>query len=304
MFPQLAQQFDCLRLDCAAEDEPRRLHESAPKEGVSLLVVDHPERAFAFEAACRPWAEQILSIDGALRRHECDVLIDPIPDRQPSHYGDLAAADSVLLLGPQYAPLRPSFARCRPTSMARRARCGSVQQVTVVSGATDAMGLASKFLMALDDSCLPDNVKVVLPAAPQCRGVLEQMASRSRLSVEVRGWIPDPANLFSESDLAVACSGSVCWELCALGVPSVVMAVASNQQLIAGSLDRHGAAVVVGCGDGDGARPDEVVSAINRLAGDATLRRKVSEAAVRLCDGEGADRVARIVSERLTLRSR
>lgn len=298
-FPHLAQQYDCFRLDCAADDEPRRLRE-CQHGSVGLLVVDQPERDVAFESACRPWAARILSIDGMLRPHDCDLLIDPLPDREPLHHEDLASRNCILLLGPQYAPIRSSFARCREASLARRAQPRPVEQIVVVCGATDAANQVVDLLSALDDSCLPANVKVVVPAGPHRREAVVEFASRSRLSVDVRDWIPDPAGVFAESDLALACSGSTCWELCALGVPSIVVVAAANQRLVADSLERHGAAIVAS--RRDRVEHNHVVTAINRLTGDAALCRDMSRSAARLCDGQGADRVARIVSERLPIR--
>jgi spore coat polysaccharide biosynthesis predicted glycosyltransferase SpsG len=295
-FPHLAQQYDCIQLDCAMDDEPGHLREYH-HGSVDLLVVDHPERGAAFESACRPWADRVLSIDGMLRPHDCDLLIDPLPGRAPLDHKDLVSRNCVLLLGPKYAPLRPSFARCREASLVRRAQPRSIEQIVVVGGATDAANRVVDLLTALDDSCLPANVKVVVPVRPHRRETVAAFASHSRLSVDVRNWIPDPAGVFSESDLALACSGSVAWELCALGIPSIVVVVAVNQRLVADSLERHGAAIVAG--GRDGGEHDHIVAAINRVAGDAALRRDMSASAARLCDGQGADRVARIVSERL-----
>jgi UDP-2,4-diacetamido-2,4,6-trideoxy-beta-L-altropyranose hydrolase len=297
-FPHLAQQYDCFRLDCAADDEPRRLRECR-HGSAALLIVDHPARDLVFESTCRPWASQVLSIDGTLRRHDCDLLIDPLPDREPRHHENLAPRNCILLLGPQYAPLRSSFVAYREASLARRAQPRPVAQISVVCGATDATNQVVALLSALDDSCLPANARVVVLAGRHRREAATEFASCSRLSVDVRDWMPDPAGVFAESDLALICSGSVCWELCALGVPSIVVAAAANQRLVADSLERHGAAIVAS--RRDGVEHNHVVAAINRLTGDAALCREMSRSAARLCDGRGADRVARIVSERLSV---
>src|SRR5690606_36430662 len=44
------------------------------------LVVDHYDRDIAFERACRAFCGRILVIaDAPLRRHDCDILLDPTP---------------------------------------------------------------------------------------------------------------------------------------------------------------------------------------------------------------------------------
>jgi spore coat polysaccharide biosynthesis predicted glycosyltransferase SpsG len=51
--------------------------------------------------------------------------------------------------------------------------------------------------------------------------------------------------LMSEADLAISAAGSTSWELVYMGVPSVLIPVAVNQDRIADGLDSAGAAVAV-----------------------------------------------------------
>lgn len=58
--------------------------------------------------------------DLADRAHDFDILLDQSPGRVTADYRDFVQSDTRLLLGPQYALLRPKFAQWRATSLARR----------------------------------------------------------------------------------------------------------------------------------------------------------------------------------------
>ena len=93
------------------DDEASALTERWP-DGVTLLAVDHYGRDMAFELRCRPWAAVIMAIDDlANRRHRVDVLLDQTHGRSESDYRPLTGPECRLLLGPQFALLRPQFRR-------------------------------------------------------------------------------------------------------------------------------------------------------------------------------------------------
>lgn len=59
---------------------------------------------------------------------------------------------------------------------------------------------------------------------------------------DVRVDVRDMAHLMTNSDLMIGAAGSTTWESSCLGLPSIVIAVAENQQLIARALAHAGAA--------------------------------------------------------------
>ena len=92
--------------------------------------------------------------------------------------------------------------------------------------------------------------------------------------------------------LAVSASGSTVWELCCLGVPSVVWPIADNQCGIAAALDRAGAAMVV-------EKVGDALAAARELVESPEKRAALGRAAWKLVDGRGAERVVDTI-ERLT----
>lgn len=274
--------------------EPAALARRWP-EGARLLVVDHYRRDAAFERACRPWARAVLAVDDlADRGHDADVVLDANLGRRAADYDGLAPG-ARRLIGPRWLPLRPEFARLRPAALARRAEAGPVRRVLVCLGGTDPGGhtaLALETLAGLDDTITVD--VVTGPAAPHLdalRGLLPRLPFAATLHVG-SGRIAD---LMTEADLAIGAGGSMGWERCCLGLPSTALIVADNQRQATRALEAAGAALAVEA-DAPDARA-RLGLALETLLTDAVARARMAAAAAALVDGQGADRVARAVTE-------
>ncbi|MGQ0662586.1 MAG: UDP-2,4-diacetamido-2,4,6-trideoxy-beta-L-altropyranose hydrolase [Pseudomonadota bacterium] len=287
--PALARSgHEILLLDGEEREEPQALAWRWP--GAALLVVDHYRRDATFERSCRPWAARILVIDDlADRPHCCDGLIDSALGRMASDYAPLVASGCRLFLGPDYAPLRPQFARARPRALARRRRAGPVRRILVGLGATDPDNMTAQVLDALARTAIEADIDIVLgSAAPHLKAVAElarALPKRASLRVDIE----DMAGLMADADLAIGAAGSSAWERCCLGLPSALIVLGADQAHGARELDRRGAARLLG-------RPADLdrgalAATLHALARDQAGRAAMSEHAAALCDGEGRRRI-------------
>jgi len=113
--------------------------------------------------------------------------------------------------------------------------------------------------------------------------------------------VPDVGVEMESTDLALAAGGSTVWELCAFGVPSVIVVTAENQRSVTEPLGRTGGAVCVG--DVGDAAVEPTIDELVALAADPARRRGMAETVRALVDGFGAVRVAtRLRSELLDVR--
>ena len=262
-------------------------------DGIDLLVVDHYGLNRAFETACRPWARSILAIDDAPSRpHDCDMLLDQTWGRSPVEYQGLAPTGCRVLAGARYALLRPGFAALRDEALTRREVGEAVRRIQVSAGGTDAANATGAILDALERVGMTASysIDIVLGAAAPNLDAIRERASRIS-SVRLHVGIEDPETLIAKADIAIGAAGSSAWERCCLGLPSVMVVVADNQSDIAEGLDRDGAAVNLGRLDDLG--PDSLVDALQGLIRNGEARRRMSRAAARVCDGNGAWRVVR-----------
>ena len=96
--------------------------------------------------------------------------------------------------------------------------------------------------------------------------------------------------LMREADLAIASAGNTLYELCALGVPALVVAHHPRHQAVAEAFARHGA--VRCCGIGTEVPVERIAEDARTLLSDAQARRDLSRQGQALVDGLGCGRVA------------
>lgn len=274
----------------AGDGDPEALVMAAAADGAGRLVFDHfglDAEAHRRAARGRPCA---AVDDLADRPMGVDLLADPGPDRTAAHYAGLTAAR--LLLGPDYALVRPAFAARRAEALARRERGGPPARVLVSLGLTDVQGITARVVDRLLPRLGPAELDVVLGAAAPSRPRMERLAAREprlRLWIDTRAM----AELTAAADLAVGASGSSNWERCVVGLPAVILVLAENQRPGAAALARRGAAEAV-----ETAAPDHEAAldrAFTGLMRDHDRRRRMGAAAAAVCDGGGADRLAAAV---------
>ena len=278
-------------VDLHGPDESSFLQALRPS-GADLLIVDHYGLDAKLEAACRPWVRRILVIDDGLGRdHDCDILLDQNLGADPSTYHSHVPDRCHLLLGPNFALLRPQFSTARAGALARHLAKRPVQRLLISLGAADPAKLASRVVAAI--AGLPLEIDVVLGSASAQEQAIHELASRLGLSVRVHVDVTDMAALMSAADLAVGASGSTSWERCCLGLPSLIVVLAENQQDIAASLDRAGAALDLGMADTVSIQ--KLTAALEMLYHDEGRCFAMAERAAAICDGEGARRVMEVL---------
>ncbi|MFC3079768.1 UDP-2,4-diacetamido-2,4,6-trideoxy-beta-L-altropyranose hydrolase [Phenylobacterium terrae] len=265
---------------------PETLIAAAAFADVEAVVFDHYGLSREAHEAIGKGRPRLVVDDLADRPLGADVVLDPGPQRTSADYAQLAPG-ARLLLGPQYAPLRPEFSALREAAMARRD--GPVRRILISMGLTDVGGITGQVLQKLRSRLGMLAIDVVLGAAAPSRRGLERLAAHDpRLELHID--TPDMAVLAAEADAAIGAAGSSTWERCALALPSVLVVLAENQRPGAAAVAEAGAALVV---DREAADFEaQLDRAIVRLLADAGLRRRLSEAAASMCDGLGAPRVA------------
>ena len=230
------------------------------------VVVDHYERDWRFDRACRRFASCVTVIEDrpeAVR--DCDILVNQsIEPKGPSSGG--AARDE--LLGPRYALLRPDFRAAR----ARGGRDKDEGCLLLLCGLTDERNLTEHVFDVLDGAPGVRMVHVVIGSANAHR---ERLRRRMRHTVAPACLHVDPsplADLMTRASLAVTAAGSTCWELACLGVPMITIVAAANQVPVARTLRAAGASESAGAiGDTLGVRLREKVAEL--MANGARRRR-------------------------------
>ena len=243
---------------------PLALSELASREKAAWIVLDGYQFDATFEQTLRLVSPglSLLSIDDKIRDTSADIFVLPSSCTPPSC---LRPAPAKVFAGWKYALLRRDFRAQPPSDHPIHGR------VLVMLGGTDATDKAAEIASVL--AC---------PAADHGWDV--QVVSRADLPAPVSRVEPrsDIGPLIAVADAGVATASTVALEFCARGVPAVLLVVAKNQKATAEALVAAGVALVA-----------ESVGEIESGLLEVMARRKnMSEAASKLVDGKGGERVA------------
>ncbi|WP_309644514.1 UDP-2,4-diacetamido-2,4,6-trideoxy-beta-L-altropyranose hydrolase [Phenylobacterium sp.] len=288
--PQVSAVLDAFGPDMSREDatsiDAEHLADAATGVAFDAVVFDHYGLERAEHEAVSHGRPTLVIDDLADRPLAADLVLDAGPARVAADYA-FFAGDARLLLGPDYAPVRPEFADLREAALARRG--GPVQRVLVALGLTDLGKITSRVVDHLRQRNGQVALDIVLGAgAGSLPGLRKVAAHDPRITLHVD--TQDMAALTANADVAIGAAGSTTWERCVLGLPSALLILADNQRPAARALAARDAALVVDAQDAD----FEAVldRAIVRLMSDAATRARLSAASAEVCDGLGADRTA------------
>ena len=259
------------------------------------LVVDHYALDQRWETTLKPHYKKLMVIDDlADRGHRCDLLLDQNLGRQPQDYAALVPTQCQVLTGPHYALLRPEFAALRPYSLQRRQTQHTLRQLLITLGGVDQTNATGQVLQALKTCALPRDCCITVAmglTAPWLQNVCE-IAAQMPWPTEVVVNVNDMAQRMADSDLAIGAAGSTSWERCCLGLPTLVVVLAENQQSGARALDAaHAARLILSLSD-VGA---ELPLAVQELS-DADYQMRMSRAASSVTDGQGIDKIIRAMA--------
>lgn len=225
--------------------------------------------------------------DGLNRPHVAHLVVLPGPTVVRSDLGWDPPYESQVVGGPQLALLGADFAQaCMPQN--------ERQGLLVVSfGAADPGEHCLRMLQELRHGGIGDDWRVVVAIGANNSG-------ESLLRSEERRWegqveVQTDANmtrLLERASLAIGAGGVSAWERCAKGVPSVVVPTADNQLLVVEEIASAGAGVL-------SPTIEEAAVHARRLLDEPVLRGKIGERARRLCDGRGAERLAKMIHDGL-----
>jgi spore coat polysaccharide biosynthesis predicted glycosyltransferase SpsG/L-amino acid N-acyltransferase YncA len=245
--------------------------------------MDHYGLGAEWLREARQLATRRLVIDDlADRSLPCELLVNANLGVDAADYAGLLAAPTRLLLGTRYALLRPPF---RAARAADRHPARDVKNVLITLGGSDPSDATRIAVQAVRSASPAARMEVVL-------GALYEGEPFSGPGIRVHRAIEGEAmaRLMVDADLAIGAGGTTSWERCALGLPTVIVRLADNQDAVARRLDEAGAAVDAG--------PLEqldvaaLTDLIRQLADDRARRQRMSDRAANLVDGRGVERVA------------
>jgi UDP-2,4-diacetamido-2,4,6-trideoxy-beta-L-altropyranose hydrolase len=247
------------------------------------LIVDHYAIDQTWQACLKPNYKKLMVIDDlADRQHQCDVLLDQTFGRAKEDYQPLVPVNCQLLLGSEYALLRPEFSQWREYSLKRREHL-QFKSLLVTMGGVDSENVTGKVLEALNHCPLPDDlqVKVIMGSTAPHLQQVKEMAMSMKYPTSVMVGVNNMAELMAKADFAIGAAGATTWERCALGLPSIILILAENQNMIASMVEDAGVAII--------AKKQALSFLCNMFPMEKDMR-MLSYNSSRACDGNGLRR--------------
>jgi UDP-N-acetylglucosamine 4,6-dehydratase len=267
-------------------DAAETLRILAQEGSISWVVVDHYALDARWETAVAAGGAPLCVIDDlADRNHDCRLLVDQGTAAAPAgRYRGRVPPGCRLLLGPRYAILRPEFARARAGPAPPRTR------ILLFPGGVDAAGLTERALAGWDLARRPGETLDVLLGLRNPR----QDALRARLRRHPAARALEPtdamAPLLMETRVCLGAPGTSQWERSCLGVPSILTAVAANQEPVGEALAAAGLARYLG--PLAALTPGTLAAALRDLLDDPPRAAAMARRGRAAVDGLGAGRIA------------
>ena len=258
------------------------------------LIVDHYALDEQWQKILKPYYEKLMVIDDlADRKHQCDILLDQAFGRQQKDYLTLTPKGCELLLGSQYALLRPEFVEWRSYSLERRIK-PEFKQLLINMGGVDIDNVTESILDELTLCNLPDDMKITVVmggSAPH----LESVKSKANVlpyKTVIKVNVDNMAEIMANSDIAIGAAGATTWERCCLGLPTIQIVIAKNQLFSAEVLAHHNIVKLV----------KEIKEIAYLLESSTEWINDVGNAALEICDGMGGFKVfSKMTSHKILL---
>jgi len=247
-------------------------------EKIDWLIVDHYALDEQWQKKLKPYYEKLMVIDDlADRKHQCDILLDQNFGRSLQDYKELVPTSSKLLMGSKYALLRPEFEKYRQYSLNRR-KNEKFKKLLVNMGGTDTDNITGKVIERLQIAKLPKDVEITIvmgKTAPHLSNIITSV-NKLPYGSEVKVDVDNMAELMANADIAIGASGATTWERCCLGLPTIQLVTAHNQEFIASKLNKINAIKLV-----------EIDDVVENLENFQYWMKSTGESASKVTNGSG-----------------
>ena len=199
------------------------------------LIIDNYQIDAVWEKVVRPYVRNIMVIDDlANRTHDCDVLLDQnyycdLDER----YEKLVPRECIKLLGPHFFLYRQEFLTLKGRYIPHKE---SFRRVFIFFGGSDPTNETSKTINALSDIASRGiYADVVVGDSNPEKEIIRDLCWQTK-GFSFHCQVTNIADIMVRADLAVGAGGTATWERCYIGLPTIAIAVAYNQEKVINDL--------------------------------------------------------------------
>lgn len=221
-------------IDAGTAEDAEATAVIAHEKQADWIIIDGYQFGAEYQQQLKTAGFRLLFIDdyGHAAHYYADIVLnqniyahaDLYPNREPY---------TQLLLGTQYALLRREF---WPWRQWQRPTPDKARNILVTLGGSDPDNMTLTVIQALQ--LLPDDdweaVVLVGGQNPHYQTLETAVANYPR--IQLRHNVTNMPELMAWADIAISAGGSTSWELCFMGLPTMVIVLAENQMMSANEL--------------------------------------------------------------------
>ena len=186
-----------------------------------------------------------MVIDGLANRcHNCEILLDYTYSlKGKRRWNNLINSDCKLLFGTKYTLLRSEFVLAKKNLMKRN---GVIKRILISFGGSDKINLTGEVLDALDSLNRDDIFTDIVIAKnnPNISKIKKKLKQKANFQLHIQ--TRNIAKLMNKADISIGAGGTMIWERCYLGLPSLIISIANNQKKQSAAVHSYGAAIDLG----------------------------------------------------------
>lgn len=274
------------------EDDAKAVVKLCGQYRIDVAVIDHYHGNANYQQILYQSGVHWLQFDGgAQNRFWADWVLNPsLASKECDYLSQKPRGETMFLLGPKYAFLRNEFGHWRPKVKFRK----HVQKILLTFGGGDDRG-ATIFALEATKLLAPSIERIVL------------ISSANRSIPNIEKWLQKNSNIkttllideseiarnMAETDLAITGGGMTTFETAAMGLPTLIVQIAENQQRNAQGWHKEG--IALDLGPIVELNPTFLYRQVVKLIQDVKRREKMSKCAKALVDCLGTQRVAKII---------
>jgi len=232
----------------------------------------------------RPGFTVICYDDNALYKYSCDIVLNGNIYAQELSY-KYGKKIPEMLIGSEYTLVRQEFQKVNPINVQNDAKT-----VLVCFGGSDARNFTPAALEALNMITNVDII-VILGAMTTCDKAVYSIINNKHTRV-----IKNPssiAEVMSQCDIVISSAGSIVYELAIIGIPSITVIQAENQEVIANYLDKNGLMKCIG--NWKTVKAEQIKNEVESLLYDADRRKRESEKLKKAVSRYGTENAANAI---------
>lgn len=267
------------------------------------VLIDHYALNENWERSIKnAFRAEIIIIDDLERKHDCGYLIDTTFGKTAKDYQGLTPKNCKLMVGAEFALLRPEFSQLRNNTLKARdkdyANEVKVENLLISVGGVDKDNITMMMLEIINQlDKAPDFLThVLIGATYPYLAKLKALITTLPFSVKIHQNASNVAELFANADLCIGAAGSSSWERCCLGLPTINIVVADNQKTIAQKLAQKKAILNAGRYD-EITTHDFINNYLKPALNNSNIRHELSMNSREICDGNGAEKIMQIIEE-------